>query len=896
VDNRRDDAIETLQAAEDAGTATPDQLRKLTLAWQAMNLPENADRVLMSYEAADGAADAPLLRSQLLRQRGDLPGAIDTLEQSIADNAANKDSDAGRRVRVALALLQLSQNDLAAARETLLPCIEQPPIDVTATRLWATLALNTQSWEELERAEELLKAVEGEQGVDWRYFRARRLLALADATAAASDGLPEVERLAYEVESLRPHWLPGIELRARILEMQGQISAAVAAYRRVIEAEADPATKSMLAHGILEHLLSDRDADSTNNLQLARLVAESSALSLSAIGREVAAGNTAAAVEIGQEATRRNPSDPQLQMWFGYALQLVQRFDEAEAALRRATQLAPANETAWYALLGLVARSGQTAEVSALVRDFMQTASIPEPRRSIFVVRAAELIGDQVTAQRLVDHLAKDYPQNATALKEAGRWYASWDAARAQQLLQQAFQLRSDRDTARVLARVTAAHHGDDASFAAAKELLLGPGAENSLSGEDGSAYAEILARRGRVADRREAIDILQQQRSEGGANRLSLRDLKLLAELLERDGQLEAAGAVLAESIADAEVNAEQLRSYASYLLRQGVKAHADYLKRADETIARLQQANADDLNAVYLRIRWLQAAGESARIMPLVSSVLAERFPTMPEAARRAHLLVGIADTLKSVGLMSDAEKLYRQAAQIAPEARRPLMLYLSGKGDLRATSESLDMAYQMIAEGRILDGAVALGQVLLLARTDADQWNRGERVVVSTLEQNPDNINLLLTFSSMLCFQGRTQEAIPVLRKVLTQTPNSFQAKNNLAFALALEGDTVEAHTTISQAIGLAGLRPGLLDTRAIVRLAEGNASEAVKDLLEITRWEPKEPVYWLHLALAQLRVGDRAAAQNAWLKARAVGIGSGQLTQYDQQAATEIAAAL
>jgi len=65
-----------------------------------------------------------------------------------------------------------------------------------------------------------------------------------------------------------------------------------------------------------------------------------------------------------------------------------------------------------------------------------------------------------------------------------------------------------------------------------------------------------------------------------------------------------------------------------------------------------------------------------------------------------------------------------------------------------------------------------------------------------------------------------------------------------QNNLAFLLALEGDShEEALKLIQAAIDEAGPHPALLDTRGVVHLTGGNADLAIKDLLQVVAQAPK-----------------------------------------------------
>jgi tetratricopeptide (TPR) repeat protein len=122
--------------------------------------------------------------------------------------------------------------------------------------------------------------------------------------------------------------------------------------------------------------------------------------------------------------------------------------------------------------------------------------------------------------------------------------------------------------------------------------------------------------------------------------------------------------------------------------------------------------------------------------------------------------------------------------------------------------------------------------------------------------------------------LTLQGRESEAEGVYRDLLADRRLSgTQAAivaNNLAFHLAKADTAAEARTLIDAAIAELGPQPDLLDTRGLVRLAQGEAEAAAADLREAVL-QPSAAKY-LHLAAAELAAGDEQAARRALEAAR------------------------
>ena len=93
----------------------------------------------------------------------------------------------------------------------------------------------------------------------------------------------------------------------------------------------------------------------------------------------------------------------------------------------------------------------------------------------------------------------------------------------------------------------------------------------------------------------------------------------------------------------------------------------------------------------------------------------------------------------------------------------------------------------------------------------------------------------------------------------------------AMNNLALILALqELDIEESLKLINRAIAIAGPLATFLDTRAAALLASGQPQEALADLNEVIRDDPR-PNRYFHQALAFWQLGQKKAANDAFLEA-------------------------
>ncbi len=76
-------------------------------------------------------------------------------------------------------------------------------------------------------------------------------------------------------------------------------------------------------------------------------------------------------------------------------------------------------------------------------------------------------------------------------------------------------------------------------------------------------------------------------------------------------------------------------------------------------------------------------------------------------------------------------------------------------------------------------------------------------------------------------------------------------------------------------LDKAIGLAGPRPGLLDTRAVILSRNGQHQNALSDLEEAIAQEP-DGVRYFHLAQVFLALDKKDEASRAWKRSGELGV--------------------
>ncbi len=140
-------------------------------------------------------------------------------------------------------------------------------------------------------------------------------------------------------------------------------------------------------------------------------------------------------------------------------------------------------------------------------------------------------------------------------------------------------------------------------------------------------------------------------------------------------------------------------------------------------------------------------------------------------------------------------------------------------------------------------------------------------GDAALRQGLQASPENEQLRLLLAVSLTAQHRHDEAITHYEAVLTHSPASVLAANNLAAALVdHKGDpkSLERALLLSRPFESQPPNPYLLDTLGWVHHKLGHGSDAVRVLRQAMALAPDHPVLNYHLGAAYAKAGQRPDA--------------------------------
>jgi tetratricopeptide (TPR) repeat protein len=224
--------------------------------------------------------------------------------------------------------------------------------------------------------------------------------------------LEEARHLLVEVTIDRPRWGMVPRLLSEIAEIRGDRSLAIGELQRAIDLGGRQwATLRRLA--IMLHAAGRydeareviRDLEGHGGTGVERIVAD----------MEARGGRVSAALARGERITPENCRDPLQWMWFGRLLAGCGRSNQAEAALRRAVDVAPDRLDARLALIRYLVSQGRRGEAREAIRRAEQ--AIPAERRDLFTVRALETLEDVSGAESLHREKVASAPEDLDAAR-----------------------------------------------------------------------------------------------------------------------------------------------------------------------------------------------------------------------------------------------------------------------------------------------------------------------------------------------------------------------------------------------------------------------------------------------------------------------------------------------
>ncbi len=846
AEDRPQEAVAKLEHALKQVPDSADLWRSMAIVRHRTKSEPELEKALAEYSrCSKDAKGVAVFRAGLLAVDGKIDEARAVLSEAIPKLSKEEQID----VRFEIAQLDLQSSRYDEGRKELQELTRLRPGDVGMLEMQARLALESLDWKSLEEIEKNLNRVEGEDGSNWRYFRARRLLATAVDVEEAR--FREAIRLTDELDRVRPSWHRTAALRGQIARREGRGSDAVQAYELAVRL----GNKSIALAEELIDLLTEQRRFSEADKQLERVrdaVARSSRLSSVAIPIYVRRGEADEALRLAEDWIKREPNDPASYLRLGRTLLITsgegktdankETLNRAEQAFSHAVQLGPTDVRTWVALFHfhLRYRQNERAALDMLSR-LAERIDILPARKAFVLAQLYESVGRKSQADRNYREAVKLAPDAAQAqvCERAAQFFVTEDPSYAESLSRKALELTPGSLDARRTLVLSLAEQGGDQRLAEATEIFAKLEEGGRQIPADRRLHSVLLVRRGRPEDKRRAISILESLVQI--PQQAQPRDRLQLAALYEEEKRIQPAYEQMWTVARQPNALPPHLVSFVEFLFRN-VKEQPQFAARAETTLGRLEADPATMVSALRLRLEWAKKSN--------------------PDEARQKGAVQSTIDRFVKLRLK-----------EVKDEAARKDVF--TGLLMLLIRESLLDQAVRMCRESSPLDkasSAACLAAALTVSH-DADELIKlADPLFAEVSKAKSDDVDLVFSLANLHYVHGRRNEAVESYRKVLALQPKHKLAANNLALALSDDPSGLdEALKIVKQALEALGPDAGLLDTHAIVLLRQKKAGDARKILEESTESNESDPLHLLHLAAAYRGEGETEKARRAFQKA-------------------------
>lgn len=927
-------AVMVWTASADLATAANDHAGALKL------LDEAQDKLGDSLEIR-------LARMRALTARGgsDLADSL----VALADGAGALEADQRASLQEAVARELARRGEIEAAEKVWSQVAALRPQDLQPRIQLLGLAFQTKkdpspadldaAGAKIEKALAEIEKIEGTDGnslrhgqIEYRLWRAKH----ADE-AERPRFLTEARAILAELSGRRPDWSVLPVLTARIEEMeprrgeseQEKLGRLADLYVRAVEM----GQRSLpVVQRATELLMESGRTSEVSQLwsKVPGLDEESGGLGVlerSMLGGAIRDKDYDGAAEIVRRRIQARPNDLSERVLLAQILLWQEKLDEAEAALREAVDLDPADPARWLVLVQFLASTQQAEKAEKAAEEVAK--AVGAEKADLAAAQCADVVGqghqaaareaeaaswyDKAKALYLKAQAAK--PDDATLKRTYVEFLLRTNQlgeveTQLTELLKQPADAKNAQELAwakRTLALTLVARselQHDYQQALKALHLFAPPGDadwKEPESAEDLRVLSRVYEAQKILPYRKAALDVLGRLRDEG---RATAEDRFLLARLHAANGDWTKAQTEYRELMREAEKPAAPQEinrrvawtiQYASELIAriQAKEGQAD-ANEAQDLIDRLRNIQPDAFNVLALQARLDKATGKADKALADVKAI-ADR-PGMPSV-----LALAIAELAEELDLTELAESVLRRNASESPGLRDHLA-YAALLGRLGQTKEALDVV-EPLWKSSPNPEAVAPTMVEIIyapkAKLDDVQIGRVADWVGRSLEQNPSSALLTIALGNIRERQKRYEDAEDLYRKAIAQGSAGVIPLNNLAWLMTLRDDKGEEEATpldlINRAIALRGPIPEFLDTRAVVYMANGENQKAIEDLQNAIAIDPSSTKYF-HLAQAQLQAGDAEAAKQSLAQARADGLEKGTLHPLEHSAYERVAAAL
>jgi len=749
--------------------------------------------------------------------------------------------------------------------------------------------------------EKQLRDREGLQGTEWRYLRARRLL--AESEFSGKSELEEVEVLSNYLSRNRSNWNATYVLSGMLEDAKGNPQMAVREFTRAIRLGEESVqvyerlAELMLSQGQMAELASLLE-------RLGDRKSQSQKLSSIAIG--LSGKDQQSMLGLAKDGTVARPRDPMAWVWLGQATELASRslsgasreqeILKANEAIRNALELASGKSLPVFgAAFGLYLSTKQTDKVEELL-ETLKASDIEATAKNLSLSNMFQAL-DRMDLANSALLEARKTSKNPTEIDGliARLYVAQGKQDEAIGLFENLYASGADQSGASRRSYVTLlANRGSDADWQKIEKVYEND--QYSGNPDDKRLRAELLARKGKPKDLAMAQYLLESlvedPKNRTDQDRFRLASIYILnanmAQLQDpANPQVQQlfslAGKQLNTLTKSAQASTEYLYTYGDFLLNQ------DRIVEANDIADRLAVQDADHFATAFLLARLQKVSGNAKRATTLIMAWKDSQLGKLgqgSDSAQRAEVLAKAGSALGELGADVEAEDILRESFELDATRGINYVRSLARSEDQNAKQSAIRYLLDKLKKEKTPEIARLLAGLLSVGSTPEELAEQGDEVLSAIGSANENNAELLLSIADMWLAQKKSNKAIDAYRKIVKLKPNDVVALNNLAILLGEQPDgTTEALSLIDQAIRIAGKQPLLLDSKAAILILANRVDEAIP-ILEIAASATDDPRVLFHLYLALRRASRDEEADRLKSRVNPVALRKSILTPDDQ----------
>jgi cellulose synthase operon protein C len=779
------------------------------------------------------------------------------------------------------------------------------------------LAMTYKDPETAQNAAEKIAQLATRSSPSYKYCVASQML--AELYKQALDGkqldhaqLVEARRVVEDAMRIRHDWHQLYRLEGELDDLEGRTDEAIANYQRSQELGS---TNSNTARRLV--ILLHRQGKVQDVKAAMKHVGRANSnrdLDWISIETQFNTGEQEAALQAAADSVANNPEDIDAHVWYGQMLDKVKQPERAEEEYRAAVKKKPELASLWLLLIGQLVNEQKAAEAGvkrltaendedqaaqaqamaekkraeAIAALEEAKAAVPAEQLDTLLAQGNELLGDSEMAEKYQLARLEANKDNLMLRRDVALFYLrnnKVEEARAQiEAILAARQGKDDQGNIagsqawarRTLAEILA-RQGNFADIQKAIDLVQKNSPEGQGAG-DLRLIARILSERSDTTSRDRAIQLFEQLESQQG---LAGQERFALAGLYDRAGKWSKAREVMTSLVATNPKNTQLLGNFIQMLLQH------NEVHNLDRWMEMLEESAPNAPITIQLKVRWLAQQGKTDEAVKYLEGLVPD--PIEPTDVALVGMIGGMLEELKETKL---AEKYLRLWYKNDPTQTVALAAFL---GRIGKVDDALALFSQALQKQSFLAIGPGLFQTLRVNSDTitAKQKKTVEKWLKAAITKEPKSIPLQLLLVDYDDMNERYDDAMKHYRALIDNTDlNDNQravVQNNLAYLLVTRGtpaDVEKAQSLVDEAIARLGPISSVLDTRGLVRLATGNAKQALDDFRTAVADAPSA-VNFFHVALAEEKLGNTAGMDEAFQRAEELKLDTKQLSPGEQQ---------